>query len=102
MDLTKTYNYWICECKYKEKDSVWTNTTLGASISAYKTYLLINKREKNAQHTPKLHVITYEKATNYFLSELFSGFGFKGFKLAIIETSAQSFGRDSLKSSDYI
>ena len=48
MDLTKTYNYWVRECKFKDKDNVWTNTTLGAFIAAYESVFLINKRETNA------------------------------------------------------
>ena len=96
MDLSKTYNYWIRECKFKDKDNVWTNTTLGAFISGYESYLLINKREINAEHTNKLHVVTYEKSTNYFLSKLFSSFGFKGFKVSLPDGSA-NFGKDSLK-----
>lgn len=93
MDLTKTYNYWIRECKFKDKDNVWTNTTLGAFISAYEGTFLINKRELNAKMTPKLHLATYDKANNYFLSKFFSSFGFKGFKLAVIDGVANSFGK---------
>lgn len=93
MDLTKTYNYWIRECKFKDKDNVWTNTTLGAFISAYEGTFLINKRELNAKSTSKLHLVTYDKANGYFLSKAYSSFGFKGFKLAIVETSASQFGK---------
>lgn len=93
MDLAKTYNYWIRECKFKDKDNVWTNTTLGAFISAYESFMLINKREVNAKNTPKLHIMAYERANNYFLSKLYSSFGFKGFKIAIVETATQ-FGRE--------
>lgn len=87
MDLTKTYNYWVRECKFKDKDNVWTNTTLGAFISAYESVFLINKREVNANCTSSLHIMTYDKPNNYFLSKFFSSFGFKGFKIAIIEQS---------------
>jgi hypothetical protein len=96
MDLTKTYNYWVRECKFKDKDNVWTNTTLGAFISAYESFILINKREINSKNTQKLHIMTYERANNYFLSKLFSSFGFKGFKIAMVESSASQFGRDKI------
>jgi hypothetical protein len=51
MDLTKTYNYWLRECRFKDKDNVWTNTTLGEFISAYESTFLLNKREVNAACT---------------------------------------------------
>lgn len=90
MDLTKTYNYWVRECKFKDKDNVWTNTTLGAFISAYESVFLINKRETNAFSTSSLHIMTYDKANNYFLSKFFSSFGFKGFKIAIVDQAGDA------------
>lgn len=49
-------------------------------MSSFDTAYMINERDLNSEFANRLFYITYESASSYFLSKIFSSSGFKGFK----------------------